>query len=480
MYKKSTTGWLKHLDFLIIDIISLEIALFCSYFVRNGFPSIFTDVLYRNMAFVFLLLDVFVMFFGETFSGVLRRGYYQELVATVKHSVTVILLAVLYLFAFQRGNDYSRIIMFLTGGIYLVLSYITRRLWRLYLEKVKFKEKGKRSMVIIAARDNVDDVVYELVESNYERMDINGIVVVDVDMEGEKILGIPVVANKENAIEYICRQWVDEAFIHLSENMPDREELITSLIEMGITIHYSMIKLDAILTKKQYVEKMGPYMVLSVGGNMITMRQALMKRLMDIAGGIVGCIITGILFLFVAPVIYIKSPGPIFFKQTRIGKNGKKFKIYKFRSMYVDAEERKKELMEQNKVKDGMMFKMDYDPRIIGCEKGPGKGIGNFIRKTSIDEFPQFINVLKGDMSLVGTRPPTVDEWEKYQFHHRTRLTIKPGITGLWQVSGRSSITDFEEVVKLDTQYIADWNLGLDIKILFKTVRVVFKRDGAA
>ena len=115
-------------------------------------------------------------------------------------------------------------------------------------------------------------------------------------------------------------------------------------------------------------------------------------------------LLTGIIFIFVAPIIYIKSPGPIFFKQVRIGKNGKKFNIYKFRSMYMDAEERKKELMAQNDIKDGMMFKMDNDPRII-------KGIGNFIRDYSLDEFPQFWNVLIGDMSLVGTRPPTVDEW---------------------------------------------------------------------
>ena len=135
-------------------------------------------------------------------------------------------------------------------------------------------------------------------------------------------------------------------------------------------------------------------------------------------------LLTGIIFIFVAPIIYIKSPGPIFFKQVRIGKNGKKFNIYKFRSMYMDAEERKKELMAQNDIKDGMMFKMDNDPRII-------KGIGNFIRDYSLDEFPQFWNVLIGDMSLVGTRPPTVDEWEKYEMHHRSRLAFKPGLTGM-------------------------------------------------
>ena len=183
-------------------------------------------------------------------------------------------------------------------------------------------------------------------------------------------------------------------------------------------------------------------------------------------------LLTGIIFIFVAPIIYIKSPGPIFFKQMRIGKNGKKFNIYKFRSMYMDAEERKKELMAQNDIKDGMMFKMDNDPRII-------KGIGNFIRDYSLDEFPQFFNVLKGDMSVVGTRPPLVSETELYELHHYARLSIKPGITGLWQVSGRSDITDFEEVVRLDREYIDNWNVGMDIKILLKTVAVVLKKDGS-
>lgn len=149
----------------------------------------------------------------------------------------------------------------------------------------------------------------------------------------------------------------------------------------------------------------------------------------------------------------------------------------------MDAEERKKELMAQNRVKDGMMFKLDWDPRIIGSKMLPDgttkKGIGNIIRDWSLDEFPQFINVLKGDMSVVGTRPPTVDEWEKYELHHRVRLAMKPGVTGMWQVSGRSNITDFEEVVKLDTQYISQWNLGLDIKIILKTVAVVFKKEGS-
>ena len=139
--------------------------------------------------------------------------------------------------------------------------------------------------------------------------------------------------------------------------------------------------------------------------------------------------------------------------------------------------------MAQNRVSDGLMFKLEYDPRIIGCEKRADgtikKGIGNYIRDWSLDEFPQFFNVLKGDLSLVGTRPPTVDEWEKYDLSHRGRLAIKPGITGMWQVSGRSKITEFDQVVELDKKYIREWSIGLDVRILLKTVRAVVCRDGA-
>jgi lipopolysaccharide/colanic/teichoic acid biosynthesis glycosyltransferase len=151
--------------------------------------------------------------------------------------------------------------------------------------------------------------------------------------------------------------------------------------------------------------------------------------------------------------------------------------------MYLDAEERKAALMDQNKLGSDLFFKIDDDPRIIGSEKkdknGKPKGIGNFIRNTSIDEFPQFFNVIKGEMSLVGTRPPLLSEWENYDLHHRARMTVKPGITGLWQISGRSEITDFEEVVKLDREYIDNWSVWEDIRILLKTIIVVIRRKGA-
>lgn len=480
MYRRSASGWLKHLDFLIMDLISLEVSFFFAYLIRHGLMNPYSVPIYRNMSLMLIFLDVCVLFFMETLSGVLRRGYYQEFVVTLKHDVAVMLLSILYLFSIQAGESYSRTILFLTGIIYFPLSYISRRILRAYLDRNRLREGRKRSMFIVATKAGIEEIVKDIKDNNYESIRISGIAVLDADMIGQKIHGVPVVANKDTVIEHVCRKWVDEVFLSISDNASLRKKMTDQFVEMGVIVHLKLVKANNIKGRKQYVEKLGPYTVLSTGVNMMTIRQVVLKRMMDIAGGLVGCLITAVLFIFVAPLIYVKSPGPIFFKQTRVGKNGKLFKMYKFRSMYMDAEERKKELMSQNKIKDGLMFKMDFDPRIIGSEKGPGKGMGNFIRKYSIDEFPQFINVLKGDMSLVGTRPPTVDEWEKYELHHRARLAVKPGITGMWQVSGRSSITDFEKVVKLDAKYIINWSFALDLKILFKTIGSIIKKDGAA
>lgn len=483
MYKKSAQGWLKHWDFILMDVICLQIAFVIAYLSRLGFRNPYNDQLYRNQAVVLVFCQIFVAFFGQTFRDVLRRGHYVEFIKTIKHVCAVMLLDMSYMFITQLSGSYSRLSFFITGAVYFVLAYLQRVIWKVFLVKKGKGSAGKRSMVVITVSDMAREVLESLDANPYEDFSVNGIALLDKNLAGQYIRGVPVVGNKDSIEDYVCREWVDEVFIRLPDEMGYPHELVDDFILMGITVHMTLAGVENIGAGKQHVEKMGGYTVITSSINMTTPKQLLWKRLIDIMGGLAGCLLTVILFIFVAPAIYIKSPGPIFFSQIRIGKNGRKFKIYKFRSMYMDAEERKKELMEQNKVKDGFMFKMDYDPRIIGSERvdknGNPKGIGNFIRKTSIDEFPQFWNVLKGDMSLVGTRPPTVDEWEKYDLHHRARMAIKPGITGMWQVSGRSDITDFEEVVRLDTQYIENWSIGLDIKILCKTVLTVLHNDGA-
>lgn len=286
---------------------------------------------------------------------------------------------------------------------------------------------------------------------------------------------VPVVANLENVMGWIRTASLDEVFINLPEgHMDEVTHLIEKLEDMGITVNVNIPSLERIVKNSKFdnidclIKADYPMAVFSpiIHNN----GYLVIKRIMDIIGGLVGTIISLPIILITAIPLLIESPGPLIFKQQRVGKNGRIFNIYKLRSMYPDAEERKQALMAQNKM-DGLMFKMDNDPRITK--------VGKFIRKTSIDELPQFWNVLKGDMSLVGTRPPTLDEFEQYESHHKRRLSLKPGITGMWQVSGRSDIQDFEEVVALDCEYIDNWSIGMDIKILFKTVGVVLTHKGA-
>ena len=197
--------------------------------------------------------------------------------------------------------------------------------------------------------------------------------------------------------------------------------------------------------------------------------RSIIKRFIDIVGSLVGLAITGIIIIPIALGIKLSSPGPIFFGQTRCGWMGKKFQMWKFRSMYADAEARKKEVVNQA---SGAFFKNDNDPRITK--------IGHFLRRTSLDEFPQFFNVLKGDMSLVGTRPPTEEEVNSYQIPEWQRLDVKPGMTGEWQVNGRSQVRNFEDVIKLDLKYQHKWSLLYDLKLILKTVLVVFNKNSGA
>lgn len=261
-------------------------------------------------------------------------------------------------------------------------------------------ERGEHSLYIVTSSDVVESVIQSIRQHNYNRYDINGIIITDCTMVGKEIAGIPVVATIEDAAGYICQHWVDKVLINVGDEHLYPQKLYEELIEMGIVVHVNLSKIHKTPGQKQFVERIGDYTVITTSMNYSTDRQAMVKRLLDIAGGLVGCVLTGIIFIFIAPAIYISSPGPIFFSQTRIGKNGKPFKMYKFRSMYMDAEARKAELMSQNKMSDGRMFKIDFDPRVIGNKVLPDgrkkTGIGEFIRKTSLDEFPQFWNVLNG------------------------------------------------------------------------------------
>ena len=487
MYRKGPQGWLKHLDFTVLNLVALHASYCMAYFIRLGTENPYQDRLYRMIAILLTLFQILVTIVCHIYKGVLQRGHFREAVASVKQSVMVVLLAVFVLFMMKMGEAYSRKVIAVFAVIYLIMGYVVTLLWKEYVRRHRVE---KKSIEIVTVADYLDTVLEEMKTEYYNLYRIAGIVLLDgtedmIDTYSSRYADAKIKFRTydKKVLDEIIHSWIDEVYVNIPFEKHIPENLLGELADMGITVHVR-VRVPTELAAYQYVfDKQFGHHVLTVSTTYITTFQAFVKRAIDIVGGIVGCIFTGILTIILAPFIYIASPGPIFFSQYRIGKNGKKFKIYKFRSMYMDAEERKTELMEQNQVKDGMMFKMEYDPRIIGCKKLPDgtikKGIGNRIRDWSLDEFPQFFNVLKGDMSLIGTRPPTEDEWEKYSAHHRGRMAIKPGITGLWQVSGRSNITDFDEVVRLDRKYIDEWSLVNDIKILFKTVGVVLKGEGS-
>ncbi len=456
---------------LFSDLVSIALAYTIAILMRFGkFARVMEPELHFAVCVGFLLFCTIYSFLFDWNREFMKRGIFVELIAVTKFNIFMELFVMALLFMTQRGADVSRLVM----GYFAILNVVIVWLVRLAMKKglrVYFTAKSNIVKIMIIAKEAV---LERTVERLKEAMDINYEIValacVDVDKKGETVDGVTVNANRENVLSMARLMPLDEVFINLpDEDMAYVKHMIYDLESMGVACHYNIDIIER-PSKEVRVGSFAGYTVVTYSINHFDYRRMVVKRLIDIAGGLVGCIITAVVTPFVAVAVKCDSPGPVFFAQTRIGKNGRRFKIYKFRSMYVDAEERKKELEAQNEMQ-GLMFKMENDPRITR--------VGKFIRKTSIDELPQFLNILKGDMSLVGTRPPTEGEFQQYNSHYRRRISMTPGLTGLWQISGRSEIVDFDEVVKLDLEYIDNWTLGLDIKILFQTIVVVLTGKGS-
>ena len=468
MYKRQKKSWVKHLDFLILDIICLEAAYYSSCLIRLGNMKRLPLLMeyYNRLAVVLLLLDICIVFFFEAYTGILRRNRVQELKAVIMHCSVIFAALTVYMWALKQSEIYSRQIIFVFWGIAVVIEYFSRCVWKIYIRQRMIKGKKFSQLIVVTEECYAKECVSDFQHDRYKEFEVIGVVIVDKNRVGDQVCGVPVVACADTFLEYARINVVDEIFIN-GNTRESSEALANELLELGLTVHFNLVRESRLMPNKM-VERCGKYLVLTTSMKIATTRQVFVKRCMDIIGSLVGLMLTGIAF---SPIIKAQSPGPIFYAQTRIGRNGRRFKFYKFRTMVVGADAMKQELMEQNEM-EGLMFKMEHDPRIFG--------VGRFMRKFSIDELPQFWNVLKGDMSLVGTRPPTEEEFEQYELHHKARLGIRPGLTGMWQVSGRSDIKNFEEIVALDTQYISNWSLGMDIRILFRTIGVVLSGKGSS
>lgn len=463
-------GFYKHIDFFILDLIVLAISLILAVNIRVLGNILKSDV-YKLLIVYEVLAFIACDYFYNPYGDILKRNKASIAYSQTIFSIIQLALVALLLFTTQDGASISRLMLAIEYVIFDVLSVILKYVWISYLKKkaVSSTLSGNKTLLVVTNKSDVNDIIDRIKRNNLDFYRILGLCILDSDEVGSTYEEYEVVCSKDDLLGYVCSNWVDGIYFNVPyEEIP--EHILRGVSTMGITTHLRLRKIDALVGQEQSVEKLFNQPALTSYIKQRSNKQIFRKRLMDLIGGLVGSLITLILTIFIGPIIKIKSPnGPIFYKQERIGLNGRHFYMYKFRSMIPDAEKHLDELKSNNIVSSDLMFKMEDDPRII-------KGIGNFIRKTSLDEFPQFFNVLKGDMSLVGTRPPTVDEWEKYDLKHRIRMSIKPGITGLWQVSGRNSITDFDEVVKLDSEYIRNWHIGLDIKIIWKTLIVLIDR----
>ncbi|MEY8338013.1 sugar transferase [Lachnospiraceae bacterium 62-35] len=472
MYQKRKT--VENVLIILVDILCLLVSIAAAFQIRYhvlvGVNRNWDQIWQLGIVIVISVMLNMVADFNHHF---FRRGYFEELTAVVQKQLAFSVIWIVLLYLMHRANALSRLVFGYFISINIILTYTGHLLLKQYLVKIFKKSRYSNRLLIVTTLEKAESTIENIVGYNEWSRILTGIVLLDSDDEpGQKIGGIPVVASPETFIEYVILHDVDEVFIQDSERSNRKlvEPWIQQLEDMGIIVDVNIDIFDIESHGKKTLNRVGKYAVVTFVRNIFSTRQVVMKRMLDIIGSLVGMVLFGIASILIAPAIKLESPGPVLFGQTRIGKNGRRFTFYKFRSMYQDAEQRKKELSDSNEVQ-GLMFKMKDDPRITR--------IGKFIRKTSIDELPQFWNVLKGDMSLVGTRPPTVDEFERYEAKHKCRLSMTPGLTGLWQISGRSEIKEFDEVVKLDMQYIDNWSILKDIKILLITIIVVLTGKGS-
>ena len=460
---KSFDHYLKKFGILALDIGCILIALSLAYFVYplNTMPM-------SNYLIILLLLALGYNFVNSQNRNLFARGYLIELKEVIVYNIYLLCGLVLIAFFWKKLETTSRLLTSYFFCFNIMIMYLSRVLVKVLLRRM-YNDDPKKTKGILMVVEKGQEALLDTFRSGLT-YNVIGILIVDQDQVTGTVDGNKISCTLDKLVNTVVTYQIDDVVFKLpGQGQKALFELITDFEDMGANCHYAL-DVPTGARGNATMEMFGEMFMATYTLRTQSTWQLVLKRVMDICGAVVGLILCGIISIFLVPAIKLDSPGPAIFSQIRIGKNGRRFKFYKFRSMYVDAEERKKELMKNNEM-DGLMFKMEDDPRITK--------VGKFIRKTSLDEFPQFWNVLVGDMSLVGTRPPTEDEFNKYNGHYKRRLMMTPGITGLWQVSGRSSITDFDEVVKLDLEYIDNWSLLGDIKILFKTVISVIKRDGA-
>lgn len=446
----------------LMDFSLTILAFLLAYLLRSrisyGNNPLFGLLSYTWILFVFIpCMFVSLYLFGFYDSKKTSRGLWKRL---MKAFVICGLISSSAVFL-TRNDAFSRLLFALFLGLDFFFLFLEKQMVR-WLFTVKIRDNAGATRVLAVGDP---EKVKTTMEQIRREQDLIFHVVGYVSLTDDSGLG-----NVKKLQELVIEYTADQVFFFLPKDWAGSiEPYLQECEELGVTARLLLDWYDLKISKTE-LSYLGNSPMLTFHTVSLNQSQLILKRMMDIAGGCLGLLATGLFALVIGPLIKLTSPGPVFYSQERVGQNGRIFRIYKFRSMYVNADQKLEQLKDQNEL-SGAVFKIKNDPRVTP--------VGKFLRRSSLDEFPQFWNVLKGDMSLVGTRPPTVAEVEEYEHYHRRRLSIKPGLTGMWQVSGRNEITDFEDIYRLDVQYIDQWSLGLDVKLLFRTVWTVISGYGA-
>jgi exopolysaccharide biosynthesis polyprenyl glycosylphosphotransferase len=455
---------------VILDLLALVLAFILSYEVRRKMGGVVRFEEYR-----WLLLIILPVWYGVvTRFGLYNSQRLQSLARIVWALIQVQVVAVtisvslIYLLEPQR---ISRLLL----GYFILFSFcflfVTRVGGRLVLHLIRKLGYNYRNIIVVGCSNEALEFIRLIEGHRHWGLNFLGIVYTAEETPAENLGRYPLLGRLDCLVEICKDNPIDEVVFCLSkEYLPLLDFYVRELEVLGVTVRMVLDLFDLQQSKTELSLFHDEIPILTFHSKMLDANQLMLKRGMDIIGALVGLAMTAVMLPFIGLSIKLDSPGPLFFGQKRVRENGRLFTCWKFRSMSQDAEEQKKELLLYNEM-SGAMFKMHNDPRITKT--------GQFLRKTSLDELPQFWNVLRGEMSLVGTRPPTPDEVATYDNWHRRRISIKPGITGLWQVSGRSKIADFDEVVRLDLLYIDTWSIWSDLKIIAKTFVVVTRHHGA-
>ena len=442
---------------ILLDQMVILASFLCAFYLRR--PLLVNPELNDYLWFLLLALPIWfaALYASRVYESLRTRTIWSVLTCLLKADLIAISLTAALVFFFDP-HTFSRLLfssfcLFASFGIVL-----DKLLVRSLLMFIRRRGLNTRSIVLVGAGPKAEKMA-RLIRHHASW----GLV-----LAGE----VGQIDDIEAVVRLCKRQSVDEVVFCLPATEMNRvEAFVVRLDLLGVTSRMVLDLVDFPAHRQELTLFHDSLPMLTFYAKAFNAPQMMAKRCLDLAGALIGLLLLLIVLPFVAVAIKLESPGPVFFGQIRLGEQGRPFRCWKLRSMFVDAEDLKQDLMVHNEM-NGQMFKIKDDPRITR--------VGRFIRKTSIDEFPQFWNVLMGEMSLVGTRPPTPDEVANYEDWHRKRISIRPGITGLWQVSGRSQIQDFDEVARLDISYVENWSVWLDLRILLKTLWVVTLGRGAS